>query len=163
MHIARRVLGIEADQLHQVQNLLPALRLRLVQMMNVQRLPDDILHRHAGVQRGVRVLKHHLHLTAVVVHVLLRDLRAVEADGSAGRLVEMQQRPADRRLAAAGLAHEAQRLARTDPEADAVHGLQHRGLAEAGVNREVFLQVLDLDEILARSFFYVAHRSGTSI
>ena len=59
---------------------------------------------HPRVQRGVGVLKDHLHPLAVGQHGALvhrRDVRAVEQDLAAGRLVEAHQRAADRRLAAA--------------------------------------------------------------
>src|ERR1043166_5254004 len=78
----------------------------------------------------------------------MRDVRTVEADRSFGRLEQAQQQLADRRLAAAGFADEAQRLARLDRKADAVDRLHLRGVAaeQSAAQREVFLEVGDLDD-----------------
>ncbi len=52
-----------------------------------------------------------------------RDVLTVEQDPAARRLEEPEHRPPDRRLAAAGLADETERLAARDPQAHAVDGL----------------------------------------
>src|SRR5260221_646003 len=59
-------------------------------------------------------------------------------------------RPAERRLAAAGLAHEAERLALLPREAHVVDGVhaRHLALQDALADREVLLDVPDLDERL---------------
>ena len=63
----------------------------------------------------------------------VRQVGALEEDLAAGRLDQAQDRPAERRLAAARLADEPDRLAAADREVDAVHGLDVRDrLAEAG-------------------------------
>src|SRR6185437_11723512 len=53
----------------------------------------------------------------------LGDVLAVEADPARSRAVEPQDRPSERRLAAAGLADEADRLASPDRQRDTVDGL----------------------------------------
>ena len=73
----------------------------------------------------------------------MRDVLAVEPDRAFGRLEQAQQHLADGRLAAAGLADQAQRLARIDREADAVDRLDQRDRAreQAALQREMLLQV----------------------
>ena len=66
-----------------------------------------------------------------------------------GRLVEPEHRPADGRLAAAGLADEAERLAALDRERHAVHGLDVTDVAvedDPALDREPDLEVVELDE-----------------
>ena len=59
----------------------------------------------------------------------VRDVLAVEPDRARGRLDQAQHQLADGRLAAAGFADQAQRLAAVDREADAVDRLAPRGRA----------------------------------
>ena len=83
-------------------------------LVDDQRLADDLAGRHARVERGVGVLVDHLHAPAVGQHrsrVEAGDVLAVDADRAGGRLEQLQQRAPDRRLAAAALADQAQRLA----------------------------------------------------
>ncbi len=70
-----------------------------------------------------------------------------------GRLEQLDDRAAERRLAAAGLADDAERLPRLDAEAHAVDGshLTDRVLEEAGLDREVLDEVLDAEEVVDRS------------
>ena len=68
---------------------------------------------------------------------------------------------AEGRLAAARLAHEAERLAATHVEADAVHGLHGadlRNAEQAAADLEVLDEVLDLDERLG-----LALRAGRGV
>ena len=70
----------------------------------------------------------------------------------AGRIVEPQQRAADSGLAAPGLADEAERLTALDLEREAVDRLHVPDVAvhhEPAADRELDLQVLDLDECVA--------------
>src|SRR4029453_14052142 len=72
-----------------------------------------------------------------------------EDDAAVGRLVEAQDRAADRRLSASGLAHEAERLPACDLERDAGDGLDVADVAvedEAALDREPHPEVVDLDE-----------------
>ena len=59
----------------------------------------------------------------------VRDVAALEDDLAAGRLEQPGEQPAGGRLAAAGLADQAERLARADVEVDAVDGLHRADLA----------------------------------
>ena len=148
VRVAGRLFAGDADRGQQLANALVALLLALAQLVHVNRLGDDIADRHARVQRGVRILEDHLRPAAVLLHGFLRDRLAVENDLAGGGLVQVQQRAANGRLAAAGLADKAQRLALLDGEGHVVHGLEHRGLEEAGGDREILLEVSDLNQRL---------------
>src|SRR5207248_10646805 len=73
-----------------------------------------------------------------------------------GRLEQLDDRAAERRLAAAGLADEADRLARLDAQIDAVNGvhLADDPLEQAGANRKVLDEPLDAEDLVPflRSF-----------
>ena len=104
------------------------------------------------VEGGKRILEDHLHAPPQRTELLVvevRDVLAVEEHLAAGRLVEAQDRAADRRLAAARLADQAERLAAADLERDAVDGLDVADVAvedDPALDREVELQVLELDQ-----------------
>ena len=95
--------------------------------MDPKALADDVADAHPRIERADRVLEDDLHVPA---HLLQRralegdHVDAVEADLARGRLEQPQQRASERRLAAAGLADEPDRLAAMDVEIDAVDGLQ---------------------------------------
>src|SRR5215218_7076315 len=79
----------------------------------------------------------------------MRDVLAVEDHLALGRLVEAQNRAADRRLAAARLADQAERLAAADLERDAVDGLDVAHVTvedDPALDREVELEALELDQ-----------------
>ncbi len=78
------------------------------------------------------------------------DVLAVERRRSRGRRDQADERPAEGRLAAAGLADEPEDLAALDLEADVVDGLHVADLAaeDAAVDRVVLDEVLDVDERL---------------
>ncbi len=99
--------------------------------MDGDRLADALLDGVARVQRFVGILEDDLRLAAEGEQgacgpraVELAD--ALEADLAAGRLMQLEQRHAGRRLAAAALADQAQHLAGADREADAVDRLERR-------------------------------------
>src|SRR6266576_7272709 len=96
----------QADRLQQVAHLTGRLT-PARQTVGTQRLADDPADAVPGVERGERVLEDHLHAPPQgpqLLLVQLGDVLAVEDDAAVRRLVEPQNRPADRRLAAAGLA-----------------------------------------------------------
>ena len=157
---AVRVLTVQADRRKQGEDFLAPLLLVRVELVYVERLADDVAHRHAGVERGVGVLEDYLHLAAVGQHVRLylllrvKDNLAAVYDFARGRLGQAEQGPARRRLAAAGLPDQAECLALLDEEAHVVHRLDEPAAARG----EVLLQVLHLKELLA----VVAHASPPS-
>ena len=96
----------------------------LHQRVLAQRLADDVQHRPARVEAGVRVLEDHLHAPAQLPagcaaqrrrHVLARIAHAAPA----GR-VQAHQQPRDRALATTRFAHQRQGAAARDREADAI-------------------------------------------
>jgi len=121
--------------------------------MNLHRIADDRADPLAGVQARVGILEDHLHLPAQgpqlpCAEVL--DSLPLEGDLAGRRLEQPHDRAAERRLAAARLAHEAERLPRLHREADVVDGVHARNLAlqHALPDRKVLLDVLDLDKRL---------------
>ncbi len=121
-----------------------------------ERLADDVADRHAGVERGVGVLEDHLD---VAPHRLQRpagqpgDVLALVADLARGGPLQVHQHPGHRRLAAAGLADDAQRLAPVQVEGDAVDRLDGADLPpeqDALGEREVLDQAADLQDRLGR-------------
>ena len=92
-------------------------------MVDPERVADDLADALARVERRVRVLEDHLHLAPERPQLApreRRDVGAVEADRAARRLVQPHEQPAERRLPAARLADDAERLAAPDLERDAV-------------------------------------------
>ncbi len=84
-----------------------------------------------GFSDAVRVLEDHLHVAAERAQSALlqvRDVVALEGDLPAGRLDQPGDQAAGGGLAAARLAHQAQRLALAHVEADAVDGLDRADL-----------------------------------
>ena len=123
MYITGRVFGVQSDQLHQAQDLVPAVLAVGAELMDIQRLADDLFDRHTGVQGGIGILEYHLHLGAVLDHILVCDQISIVVDLAAGGLIETQQRTADRSLAAAGLSYKSEGLAGLYAEVDAVNCL----------------------------------------
>src|ERR1700716_728842 len=123
--------------------------------MDLERFADDVADGHTRIQRGVRVLEDHLHAAAHLPHVFatkLRELDAVELHLTRSRLVQLEDRAAGRRLAASGLAHEAERLALLDEEIDPIDRAYRADLAledDPLRKREVHLQRFDVEEVLA--------------
>src|SRR5919108_758423 len=125
VRVAVRVVRVEADHLEQLAHgVAPAFA--RADPVHLERLGDDVPDRHAGVERGVRVLEDDLHLAPHAPEILALqrgELLAHEAHGAGRRADELEDRVAGGRLPRAGLAHEAERLALGDLEADAVDRL----------------------------------------
>ncbi len=135
VRVALGVLGLQPDHVEQGAHARRATRAR-GEPVHADRLADDAPDRHARVQRRVRVLEDDLRLAPERQQRAGRqrgDVLAVEDDASAGRLDGAQHEAAGRRLAAPALAHQPERLARLDREADAVDRAHERGVgANAG-------------------------------
>src|SRR5262249_41618272 len=102
-------------------------------------------------ERPVRVLEDDLHRAsnaAQLARAQLEQRAAVEAYVAGRRLDQAQEQPAERRLAAARLAHQADRLARRDLQRDVLASAHHRrGTAEqVAADREVLAQRTGLDQ-----------------
>src|SRR5207247_9322950 len=112
-----------------------------VQAVDVERLRDDLPDGLAWVQRGERVLEDDGQLPAHPAEPGARhveEVLALEDDVALVRLDEPEDRAAQRGLAAAGLAHQPQRLALADGEVHAVDrtDMTHRALPDTGPDRE---------------------------
>jgi hypothetical protein len=105
---------------------------------------------------SVPIPEDHHHLAANGSHLRageLRDVTTVEDDLPRGRLEQAHQAPGQRRLAAAGLADDPERLAAIDREADVVDGLDRADLLleeDPSRDGEVLLDALG-DEQLAHA------------
>ena len=119
--------------------------------METHGLGDLVAHREHRVERRHRLLEDHRDLVAPDLrHLVLGELREVAAleHDRRGRLDPARQvdQPHDRerghRLAAAGLADDAERAARLDREVDAVDGADH-----AAVRVEGRAEVLDRQQL----------------
>ena len=69
-----------------------------------ERLGDDVAHRHARIERRVRILEDHLQLLALLTQLLaaqLGDVDSVEDHLAGRRGDELGDHPAEGRLAAA--------------------------------------------------------------
>src|SRR3954447_2911461 len=160
----------EADVLERVGHTRARLGAALRQAVDRQRVAHRLADGHRRVQGGVRVLKDDLHPPPVLAQVAFAQLRHVaslEDDAAARRLDEAEQRAAQRRLAAARLAHEAEHLSLAQVEGDIVDGADGAGLAadqtvgEAPADRVVGLEVAHRDQRRAvglRAHFRPMHR-----
>jgi hypothetical protein len=111
------------------------------------RFGDDVARRHARVQRGVRILEHHLQAAAERQQLLAAQAErvdAVEPHGAGVGALQHQQCSCQRGLSAAGLADQAKRLAAAQVEADAVKRAQ---LLLSG-DLERLAQIANLEQLL---------------
>ncbi len=158
VRVALKVLDVEADLLHKVKDLLLALRRVGLGAMDDHRLLDGSGSREARVKTRVGVLEDHLD---VLVHGLalgtleLGNILALEQDLAARGGVQARDAAAQRRLAAARLADDAQGLALEDVKANVRQGVQGLGLAKQSLAAELELlaEVLDAqnDVVLAQA------------
>ena len=105
-------------------------------------LGDDLSDRHARVERGIRILKDHLHVLARAAQLgagQLRDVDVAEHHAPAGGLDEPQHRASERRFSASRLADEPQGLTWQNVQRHAVNRFDNTVAAEI----EVDLQVSD--------------------
>ena len=103
--------------------------------MDVERCEQDIADGLAWIERGERVLEHHLQPAPVGPQSLLRqrgEIHAVERDTAGRRFNEPQDRLAEGRLSAAGLSNETDSLARRDVERYAIHRVDRGGTDAIG-------------------------------
>src|SRR5439155_840799 len=116
-----------------------------------ERLGDDRADAHPRIERRVGVLEDGLHGAPVVAQApaLERlEVLPLEAHEASRRLLEEQHELRRGRLAAAGLAHEAERPARLDGERDVVDRPHdgRRPREEPAAHGEVLGEVLRLED-----------------
>ena len=105
-------------------------------MMHLQYFFEHGAHAHARVQRGVWVLKYHLHAAARGLQAFAfqrGEIHAVQRHSSGVRVVNADDGFGQRAFAAAAFAHKAQAFAGVDIKVHAVHG-RHRLLGAAHQN-----------------------------
>ena len=140
------VLRVEPHPLHQLLHAALAIRAR-GQLVDGEGIPDDRPDPAARVQGADRVLEDHLDLAAQRPHAPLGelgDVPAVEDDPARGDVVQPGDTPGQGRLAASGLADNAERLPAPDRQAHAVNGVHVFLLAKqpGAFDREVLDQVI---------------------
>ena len=157
MRVAVGVLTVQADTLQQGDDLVVTLLGIGAQVVDVDALTDDITDGHAGVQARVGILEHDLHTAAVGQHIhrdllfLVKQHLAVIDDGAVRRFIQTQQGAACGGLAAAGFADQTQGLALADGKADVIDSLHILLVLAHAAGREVLLQMLYFNKILAHS------------
>src|SRR3954468_20081324 len=166
MRIIVDMLGAQPDALEDVSDARAAL-LRVADAVHAQRLADDVAGRHARIERRERILKDDLHLPSVGAQLRLgemRDIRAVDLDLPRSRLDQPQDRATNGGLAAAGLAHQRERLAGADRERHAIDRIDVTGRAaqQALLDREMLLEVRDLENGRSRRLRHCRLRKSRS-
>jgi hypothetical protein len=145
------VLGVEPDELHQLLHPAPS-HPAVGYVVDSERIADDGAHGPAWVERAVRVLEHHLHSTPIRSQGAAAqpgDLLAVDEDMPRSDRLKAGDAARQRRLAAAGLTDEAERLAALHRQAHPVHGVHAADLTPqhgARAYREVLDDVANLQQ-----------------
>jgi hypothetical protein len=148
VRVAPGVLGQQADDIEELAHALLARGL-VADLVHVERLGEDLAHRHARVERGIGILEDDLHVAAHPPQVALAevgDLLALEAHRAPGRVHQAEHEAAGRRLAAARFAHQRQGLAAGDLEAHVLDGAHHAdqpAADDAGGDGEMLYEAVD--------------------
>ena len=116
-------------------------------------LADDLTDGKSRRKAGIRVLENDLDVRAEPAKLVLgqaENFLAVEVNLAVGLFLQAQDRSADGGFAAAGLTDQAHRCAALDLEGRAVNRLDVADghFEEAGLDGEVFFQVLDDQQVL---------------
>ncbi len=116
-------------------------------------LGQRVVHRHARVERRVRVLENHLEIPARVAQggaFQSGEVAPAEHDLPGGRRDQLEDRAPERGFAAAGFADQAEHLAFAQGQVDAVHRLDRADLLleqEAFLDGKVRLEVNDFEKM----------------
>ena len=98
----------------------------------------------------MRILEDDLHPPSQRPHLPgseSRQVLSVEKDATRRRLLQLQDRPAQRGFSTAALSHEREDFVAADDEADLVHGVQDGATAGGQAHRKVGAEVLDHDQV----------------
>ena len=141
----------QAHAVHQVTDALFQISRILGEAKIADRLGQDVPHPHTRIERGIRVLKHHLHAPTERAkragwHVV--NPRAIQSHLATRDVKQAQNGLADGGFAAAGFTHQRQGFPFGDGKGNAIHGIDMAGDAaqEASADWEVFLEVIDLEQ-----------------
>ncbi len=141
------MLAVQSDIAQKLEHTVIALLLRGVEVVDIQRLGDNVADGHAGVQGRVGILEDHGGLLAEFLQGFLGiDFLPVIDDLTGCGLIQMQNRAADGRLAAAGLADQTQGFAAADREGNIVHRLERLGAEKAQVDIEILFEAFDFQK-----------------
>ena len=146
--------GGEADQRQQLLH--PRLAVGGRGAGEMHRLGDQGGDGHARIERAAGILEDELHAPAHGAQLFgaeLGDLGVFEPDSAGGRLDQPRQQPAGRRLAAAALADQRERLAALDGEGHAVdraHLARDLVAEKAAHDRVVLGEVVGADQHVTR-------------
>jgi len=121
-------------------------------LVDIQRLTDDVTDGHAWVERGIGILENDLHLAPERAQLLLVEVGnvgATDLDQTGRWLVKTGNRAADRGLATARFTNQTESLAFEDLERDIVDCLEFSCAAKTTADMEIFLEILDFEQDLA--------------
>jgi fused signal recognition particle receptor len=116
-------------------------------------LTDDLRNGKTGRQAGIGILENDLHIGTVFPQLGLREaenIHAVKEHFTLGLILQTQDGLADGGLAAAGLTNQTHGRTALDLKGDAVNSLYMANglLKEAGLDGEVFFQILNDQQVL---------------
>src|SRR5687768_6901352 len=111
--------------------------------MDAQWVTDNVADPHARWKRRIRILENDLYLAAIIAQLGRIDQRSPESHLAGCGVVQEEQCLGERRLAAAALADQAERLPGPQRERDSVQGADDRcrPACEAAVHGVVFREV----------------------
>ena len=125
MRVPRQMVRVETDQVEQVGDAPPSFGPR-PELVNDERLFDDISRPHPRVQRRIGILKHNLHIAPRPAHARLgklQDIFTAEKHLAGRGFDQSQDAPSGCALPAARLTDKAEHLAFVDRKAHVVHRL----------------------------------------
>src|SRR4051794_17156555 len=165
VRVAIDEVGTEPDDVEQpLGGLAP--RLSCPELVDDQRLGDDVADGHPRIERGVGILEDDLELPADLAQLLTlepRQLLAAKTHRAGRRLEQLEDAVAGGRLAGPRLTHETERFPLADLERDVVDSpdvIDRLFDQDALLDGEVLLQVLDLEQRLAVRAWLRLRRSG---
>jgi hypothetical protein len=159
-------IGVETDLAEQVAR--ATLGLGGADAMHARGKGNRILDGQAWVERGIRILEHHLHLAAHVGDadaIERADHFAIENRVADVRLNQADEQAGGRRFAATGFADDAERLALGNRKGNIVDRLHRRDLAiqDAAAHGKVFAQVRDDQQRLGRAAAVLGNRQDGGV
>ena len=132
--------------LHHLIDLLINLGSIFADLIDQQRLRNQLPDRHTAVQARIGVLEDHLDLWPNLLHFPLgksRNIFSLKKDLPGCGRFQAEKRPSQRGFSAAGLSHHAHRLSLRDTEIHIVHRMEKSRRCV-----EIFFQVSDLKKLL---------------
>ena len=115
---------------------------RIIELLDVHGLTDDIRYRLSGIQRRIGILKYDLHMISIGLHVLSYNGFSIIPDISRSRFFQPQDGSSQRGFSASALAHDSQRFTLSDEKTDVIDGFQIGLLHKSGTDREILFQIL---------------------